>query len=174
MSDKNQIKAVLEKHSLTIETVFVPWSQSRNSGEKFPSLNWRVTLKRGGEKILSTDYSAGCAHAPSYQQRETVDSRDSVLWECENGFKVFEGSIGRIKANKKPLQPDSVDVVYSLLMDSEVLEYSSFEEWAGAFGYDPDSRSGEKIYKACLEIALQFRRIGESVISELREVYQDY
>jgi hypothetical protein len=79
-----------------------------------------------------------------------------------------------VRKSARAITPDSVDVVYSLLLDSEVLEAGDFETWAGEFGYDPDSRQAEQIYNACLKIALQFRKIGESVISELREAYQDY
>lgn len=168
---KNRVGVVIKKHDLTIESVFIPWSQSRSAGEKDPSLNWRVTLKQGGRAILSTDYSAGCAHAPSYNQRgyNTVDGREAVRNECESGKKSL-GTWGRGEA----ILPDSHDVIYSLLMDSEVLDYNSFEDWADSIGYDTDSRQAEQIYNSCLKIALQFHKIGESVIEELREVYQDY
>jgi hypothetical protein len=84
--------AAIAKHKLDIVSTFVPFSQSRNKTEKTPSLNWRVTLRRDGREVLTTDYSAGCAHAPSYKQtqgRRTVedDERDRcVKSECENGF----------------------------------------------------------------------------------------
>lgn len=170
------IKKVLSKHGLTVESEFVPFSQSRNSKEKTPSLNWKVTLKRRDTKILTTDYMAGCAHAPSYQQRETYDSRRMVIAECENGFACrMMYSLDFISFDKKkPILPNPQDVVYSLLIDSEVLDYSSFEDWAESFGYEPDSRSAEKTYNDCMKIALQFRQLGESVIAELKEAYQDY
>lgn len=157
----------IAKHGLTIESVFVPFSRSRNAGSKDPSLNWRVTLKHNGREVLTTDYSAGCAHAPSYKQGSynTVDGHNAVLNECERGKSFITA---------KPILPSTKDVIYSLLIDSDVLNYSSFEDWAGDLGYDPDSRQGEQVYNACLKIALQFRQIGESVIDELREAFQDY
>jgi hypothetical protein len=168
------IKATLDKHNLTVESVFVPLSWSRNKGEKSPSLNWKVTLKQNGRDILTTDYSAGYAHAPSYKQGNfnTVDGRQAVIDECEKGFKVT-GTF-RFQDKKSPILPNDQDVIYSLLTDSEVLEYACFEDWAGEFGYDADSRKDEQIYNACLKIALQFRKIGESTIAELREAYQNY
>jgi hypothetical protein len=178
MSDqKASIKAILDKHDFTVESVFVPWSQSRNAGERYPSLNWIITLKHNGRKILSTDYMAGSAHAPGYKQgKQTWDDAQLIKKECETGFAcVHMWSMGHIQENKKkPILPDREDVIYSLLMDSEVLDYTDYEDWAGCFGYDPDSRSGEKIYQACMKIALQLRTIGESVLSELREACQDY
>lgn len=172
---KEQIKALLNKHGLTVESVFVPFSRSRNAGEKSPSLNWVVTLKHNGKNILTTDYSAGCGHCPSYKQGQKIYANDAVVLECEKGFKAKAGlGMHYYIDTRKPILPDSVDVVYSLLMDAEVLDYSSYEEWAGNFGYDEDSRKGEQVYNACMKIALQFRRIGGTVINELREAYQDY
>lgn len=172
MSDKTKILQCLGKYKLTVESEFVPFSKSRNAGEKMPSLNWKVTLKRGDVKILTTDYSAGCGHAPSYKQSETVYSHDAVILECEKGFQVSENF--KLPRKDKPIKPDSMEVIYSLLLDSEVLEYGSFEEWAREFGYDEDSRKHEAVYNACMKIALQFNRLGASVIAELREVFQDY
>jgi hypothetical protein len=170
---KKQIKATIEKYGLTVESVFIPFSRSRNKGEKSPSLNWTVTLKQNGRAILSTDYSAGCGHAPSYRQNDkSYDTAQAVKTECEKGLAVY-GSMMLLNA-KKPIKPDAADVIYSLLIDSEVIDYPSFEDWAGEFGYDADSRSAEQTYNECMKIALKFRQLGESAISELREVYQDY
>jgi len=172
--DKKELTALLNKHGITVESAFVPWSLSRNAGEDSPSLNWVVTLKQNGRKLLTTDYMAGCAHCPAYDQRgyNTVNGRADVLKECEGGKMVDpHPSIG---LTHRAITPDPLDVINSLLLDSDVLNYDSFEEWAGDFGYDEDSRKGEAIYRACLAISLQFRKLGESVIAELREAFQDY
>jgi hypothetical protein len=50
--------------------------------------------------------------------------------------------------------PTVEDVLDSLMMDA--LAYTnaaSFEDFAGDFGYDPDSRRAESIYNACGQIA---------------------
>lgn len=178
---KDKIGVAIAKYDLTVESKFIPFSKSRNAGEKMPSLNWQVTLKWGDKKILTTDYSAGCGHAPFYKNhihnamRLSIWEHDRLMAECENGFPVdsrYENMI--VWDKKRPILPDSRDVIYSLLLDSEVLEYATFEAWAGEFGYDGDSRQAEKTYNACMKIALQFRQLGESVISELRDAYQDY
>ena len=63
---KAAIAATLESLKLTVAAVFVPFSQSRNKAEKSPSLNWRVTVKRDGRDVLTTDYMAGIAYCPGY------------------------------------------------------------------------------------------------------------
>ncbi len=144
---KEEIQAFMAENKVTIESEFVPWSQSRNKGEKHRSLNWRIRLLHAGRTILETDYSAGVAHCPSYRQgRRTVD-----------------------------IAPDACDVIASLSMNSRVLDCSSFEEWAGEFGYDVDSRKAESIYRACLEIALKLRNgLGEEGLRALQNATQDY
>jgi hypothetical protein len=172
-----EIQNVLNKHGLTIEAVFVPFSQSRNAGEKSPSLNWKVTLKHNGRKVLTTDYMAGCAHAPSYKQsfRHDVVNEKVVAMECEKGRECrWSDMRGAYIVGKETINPDSVSVIYSLLMDAEVLDYGGFEDWADSFGYDADSRQAERTYNDCMKIALQLRTTGESVVAELREAYQDY
>lgn len=169
---------------LTIESEFVPFSKSCNKDNKDMSLNWRVTLVYNGQKILTTDYSAGIGHCPSYKQgqRMTIDYHELIKYECEKGKPAgyFSDSLNQVmppineKKRKEEIKPDSANVLYSLLMDSEVLNFSSFESWADEFGYNPDSKKDEKIYDECLKIALSFRQLGESTIEELKEVFQDY
>ena len=154
---KEEIQAFMAENKVTIKSEFVPWSQSRNKNEKHRSLNWRIKILRADRTILETDYSAGIAHCPSYRQgRRTVD----VERETETGRRIA---------------PDACNVIASLSMDSSVLDCSSFEEWAGGFGYDVDSRKAESIYRACLEIALKLRNgLGEEGLRALQIATQDY
>jgi hypothetical protein len=176
MSDKTKINEVIAELGLTMTTEFVPWSKSRNADQKDPSLNWKVTILRNDRSFLTTDYSAGMGHCPSYGIKNkpgtlpynlTVHGDAAIKNECETGYS-------RVTANK-PIVPDFADVLHSLVMDSDVIDYPTYEDWAGNFGYDPDSRKGEAIYRACLEIALKMRNaIGEDGLAKLRDAFQDY
>lgn len=174
-------KVACDRLGLTIRAEFVPWSKSRNYKPNAKvgdmSLNWRVTLLVDGREILTTDYSAGIGHCLSYKQkfggRFSLDEADAIKFECENGR--MQTNLRRLKGGMSTPILSDVDVIYSLVSDSDVLNYSTYEEWAGNFGYDTDSRKGEAIYRACLEIALKLRNcLGESVLAELREAFQDY
>ena len=170
---------------LTVDSVFVPNSKSRNKAEEHKSLNWTVTMKLNGLEILSTDYSAGVANCPGYNAKVSPYwNRPAKTWqnaicefECESGFhtKQFTAWGGFHADKSKPIMPNAIDVIHSLNMDSDVLNYSTFEEWAETFGYDPDSRNAEKVYKACMKIALKMRAaLGESGLSRLNEIFEDY
>jgi hypothetical protein len=167
---------LVTKLGLTVESEFVPFSRSRHAKPNAKindlSLNWRVTLKMNGREILTTDYGAGIAHCPAYKDVSHlgVDAAEAIRRECETGKRAKNhGLYG------EAINPDSFDVLYSLIVDSEVLEHSCFEEWAVNFGYDADSRAAEKMYRACLEIALRLRsEIGDANLSALREAFVDY
>jgi hypothetical protein len=161
----------------------LPLSQSRNKGNHAEvnlsklTLNWKVTLLCDGKKVCTTDYSAGIAHCPYYKRnqksfspwnnRVSVEMDKAIRYEVENG-KAY-GAFG------KAIEPNPIDVIYSLVSDSDVINYDSFEAWANEFGMDSDSRKAEKMYNSCLSTALKLRNgIGESAIEKLREASQDY
>ena len=179
---KESIAAFMKENGLTLESVFVPWSRSRSFVDGTPAhkrnLNWKVTLKRNGRDVLTCDYSAGIGHAPSYSAKMmgrgfTVDDEAALLIETEQGFAASR--IGDYADRKRPILPETASVLSSLAMDSDVLDYRSFEDWAPELGYDSDSRAAEKIYRACLEIALALRNgLGESLFAKLRDAVSGY
>ena len=180
------IAETLAKLGLTVESNFIPFSQSRNKAEKSPSLNWIVTIKRNSREILTTDYMAGMGHCPSYNKKPPAAwDRPNRFWnplvcgfECETGFAISPVVSWRrdfVADRKKPILPDPESVIHSLVMDSSVLNHGGFEEWASDYGYDTDSRSAESTYRACLEIALKLRAaIGDAGLEQLQTAYQDY
>lgn len=167
------VTGLLEEHGVKMDVVFVPWSQSRNKAEKTPSLNWRVTIISRGRFVLTTDYSAGYGHSPSYKKlnylKLSVDEYNSIKNECETG--KTSARLGTVK----PILPDIVDVIHSLLLDSQAIDYQDIEQWAGDMGYDNDSRNAETIYKQCVKIGLAMRAcLGDELIDKLRELLKNY
>ena len=164
-TSKELIEAWAAEHGVTMQAVFVPFSQSRNKGEKSPSLNWMVTIQKSGLDILTTDYGMGCGHCPSYKQRPNTFEHAAMMRECEGG-KIRNGT---------PILPSIPDVLHSLSMDADVIDAGDFEGWAIEFGYDTDSRKAEALYRTCLGIALKLRAaLGDAALTELREACQDY
>lgn len=175
-------KAAVERLGLTMEATFVPFSQSRNKDEKDPSLNWIVRLLRAGREILTTDYGAGSGHCPASKLSVTgaqgisrSERKRAIACECEEG-RVATPTYGPDFKRGKPLPtPDICDVLYCLLSDGDAIDHPTYEDWASDYGYDPDSRKGEAIYRACLEIGLKLRAaLGDDGLRELREAFQDY
>jgi len=149
--------------NLGYSAVFVPQSQSRNAGENRASLNWRVTISKGRASI-TTDYMQGIGHLPGY----SYAWRKSVAQDREERAAAESG-----RWKLKRLSPPALhEVLHSLVMDADVLNYADFEEWADSFGYDADSRAAEKIYQDCITNALQLRQILD--IDAAAEAFIDY
>lgn len=211
------ISAWMQSHGVTIESVFVPWSQSRakDDCDEYPtrtgtgkrprrSLNWRVTIKRNGREVLTTDYGAGLGHAPAHQWQAPKDPAARRHYEARLVFETEQGFVSSPRFNSwapddvkpklvrdesKPayvgesggpmkrckIEPGACNVLASLALDSSVLDAGGFESWAQEFGYDTDSRKAESIYNACLEIALKMRAaFGDAGLNALREACAEY
>ena len=161
--DKQEIEKAINAMGITLKAEFVPFSFSRNRNETYPSLNWTVKILFKGNEIVQTSYSAGYGHAPSYKGFKI--SQD-VISECESGKS-------RIGPGVKIL-PKITDVIHSLVTECDVLGLESFEQWAGEYGYDPDSRKAEKIYQDCRIQSMKFIAIGKDNLEKLRELFEDY
>ncbi len=171
------------KYGISANFEFVPFSRSRNSEQKQPSLNWKVTLYKkdpdsmaSAREFLRFDYSMGSGHAPSYKQNAKLRHEvEAVKYECEKGCKARYSPAMDINFPGKKIDPPKLaDVLYSLSSDADALNYSTFEDWASEFGYDKDSRSAETIYKTCLEYALKLRgAVREKGLEELQSAVAD-
>lgn len=185
LTPTERIDAAIAELGLTLEYKFVPFSMSRNKDEKHKSLNWVVTLKRGNASF-SIDYSAGEAHCPSHKQLwnatayEKRQQRELLDRECETGkrhrwFESLTTPMPIVHGHAKAILPKAADVIYSLSIESSVLDEPSFEAWADSLGYDKDSRSAEATYRACLDTALKLRAmIGDAGLRLLQDACQDY
>lgn len=196
MTPAEKVQAFADAHGITMRAEFVPFSRSRHAdgkgtgdgGKPWLSLNWRVTLAKGGRDFLATDYSMGSGNAPgakasatrlaSAHKPEASARADLIAWECELGIAgtYFLGDLApQTGASRRPIVPPLADVLYSLQSDADVLNYGGFEDWAPDLGYDPDSRKAEAIWRACIEIALKLRAaIGDDGLAALAVACEDF
>lgn len=156
---------------LTYSVKFVPRSKTPKQENDWKCLSWKVRIEFG-RQVLETDYHTGlglCGKA--------VQSRIDSLPKCCIDRQQAENELmerGSLKGHRSE-QPSLRDVIHSLLLDSEAIDYGTFEEWADNFGYDHDSRKAEQTYRACLTTGLKLRAMfGEAKIQELREEFKDY
>ena len=164
---------------LDYKAEFVPFSKSRNAKKATKpgdySLNWKITISKGS-RSMTTDYMQGIGHIPgkaASAYRLSVAEFERIKAACETG--KYNPSNHSEWITKALPTPALHDVMHSLVLDSSVLDYSGFEDWAADFGYEPDSRAAEKTYQACMKIALELRNIiGDIGINAVREAGQDY
>lgn len=85
-------------------------------------------------------------------------------------FDYYTG-IGHRK-NDRPVKPDPIDLLYSLVSDASACD-ESFDDWCSNYGYDTDSRKALDTYLKCQENALKLRKMGFN-LSDLQTLFQDY
>ena len=183
-TDTEQAKAALLDFALgrgiAVVWEFVPLSKSRNApapGAKAlpPTLNWRWSLSlRSGAVVITGDYSTGSAYSATTTAlrgvlgERTALYQDALRAECETG--VFDHP-ERAAFRRRTPEPHIEDLLHALAMDSAVLDYAGFTDWASDLGVDPDSRKGEAIYRECLDTALKLRHaLGDTDLAELRRL----
>lgn len=153
---------IIDALGITIEASYIP--HDTQTGEK-PMLRWAISVRRNGREFYSTEYSAGCAHAPEYKKAKMLTA--AVKAECETGIVYGTRMI--------PVPPPAVaEVVSSLLLDASNAD-ERFEDWADNYGFDQDSRKAERMYRACQETAAALRRaFDRDELAALEKAFQDY
>lgn len=166
MTTQETAAAACSAIGLTMKAEYLP---HKRKPQEHLEMRWRVTLLRNGRAVHSTDFTQGCAHSPEYK-RNGGKVTAPVIMECETGFTYKPGAtFGR------PVPPpDVADVVYCFLLDSSDTD-ETFEEWAAGLGYDPDSRTAEKIFNSCRDTASALRRaFTPAELDALKEAFLGY
>jgi hypothetical protein len=173
---ETRVQAWIEKYNVTIKADFVPFSKSRNSEEKNPSLNWKITLERNGREFLRCDYMQGYGHAPAAKRyKREYEKQLATKRECETGREARITPSGTPFPGKPIPSPSVIDVLSCISSDASAIDSPTYEEWAVDLGYDADSRKGEAIYRQCVEHGLKLRAaVGDKGLQELREATQDW
>lgn len=180
---REKTESVIKALGLTYRADFQPRPQPADK-VKHPQLHWLITLERG-KKSMQFEYHEGMRHVKGYKQIHKT-KYDQRRWEecyrktCETGKlyrpsesgEYFFSPILGPKTQPAPLLPN---ILYCIVLDAEVLNYSSYEEWAPELGFDPDSRKGEEVYRLCLKQSLALKQlVNDAELEQLREALQDF
>ena len=92
----------------------------------------------------------------------------------ENGSDSFDyyGSAFDAGNNKKILPDDDLLNALECIISDAISGTYSFEEFCDEFGYDEDSRSAERIHKACIDTLNRVNTLGISE-NDLYEIVND-
>ena len=134
-----------------------------------------VVLYKGRE-LHSGPYSMGSGHMPKEftDWLKRVKLNPTCLLADDAARPFFRAGKGRCGLNMVAVKPNDADVLHCLLLDGDAIDYE-FEDWAGNYGYDVDSRKAFQDYNDCLQIGLRLRsHLGEAKLAELREAFSDY
>lgn len=184
MTKQTDITAKLTELGFALEIKSGPTGKFEND---WPAIAFGVALLFKGKLVLETEYSLGIGHVDIKKARPDsimggwTSAEQSMLYAWHSNPSVRfkdEGVRAKIAAKlakQQGVRPELDSVVHSLLMDGEAFfNAQSFEDWAGDFGYDSDSRKAEAIYRACDSIGRKLSaHIPKTVLGEARELTQD-
>lgn len=81
-----------------------------------------------------------------------------------NGKKHFSTTFtDSINNTQEGIKSSDIDIIYCIVSDAQCVQWNnSFEDFCNEFGYDTDSRSAERIYKACEKTYDDIQRLFNS------------
>jgi len=158
-----QLEQLAADLGLTLTFEFVPQQFPEGTELKNMGLQWIVNVRKGDRLVLRTTYSQGVAHCPSYPKGKyrflSVADYEAIRRDCAT--QPREG---------QPKEP--LEALWSIAGDCRgVSQCSGFEDWATEYGYDPDSRKAEGIYRECHKQWTSLRyHIGDAGVEALANV----
>ena len=132
-----------------------PWSNNR--------VDWNLVLSNT-RASMPTEYHVGLGHYTKNSKPNRYDLSEIVA------RGVYPGSSKLLK------KPDLLDVVHCLVLDAAIVNHFTYESWAMDYGYEQDSREGERIYNLCRKQTADFLKLigGQGNLAKLQELFQDY
>jgi len=152
----------IKQHNITMTCQAAPKNPHFQDSDNMN--HWLCTLQYGNNR-MSTYFSQGqgymkvpanwekLLHKETYSpHKKYVPAPQSLLMSRKSMHSAFLRQYGKLA------EPELADVLDCLASDASGFDNSrSFEEWAGEYGYDTDSRKAEKTYLTVKNQALELK-----------------
>jgi len=175
-----EIQKLYDSFGLTC-AVSSPAGKTINIGthkDDWPHVEFTLTYEKAGQKF-SMPYSMGVglfklpARTPFWmnedQQNMLYNIQQNPRGQWKNK-KLWAETIAEVARQTKQ-GPKPAEVLAAYCADGLEAQESAFENWAGNFGYDVDSRKAEKIYNQCREQYFNvIRLIGQENVERMAEL----
>ena len=124
--------------------------------------------------IITASYT-GSKCAPWANGRENWNHHIVTVRNKETGKRTSFDFWASIANPVLETEYDIINAFYCFLSDA-VSGEESFEDFCADFGYDEDSRTAERTWKACKRAAAKFQRIApnEDLYDLINEVSENY
>jgi hypothetical protein len=156
--------------------------------EDWPCLAYTVTLSYQGRDVLTTAYHLGTGHVSREEIARVSDNYSTparyaayyvtVLRKPCAKFVDQKGWVSAIAyaANRCNVKPCLADVLHSLCVESTpYFTHSTFDDWAGDYDYDTDSRKALATYEQCIDTGRKLARaVPAHVLEQVQALTADY
>lgn len=167
---RTQARALIEKLELKPQVSYA--GQRESDGWKHDE--WHVVLG-----TFRTTYKTGLGHRIYAKRTDlrpvlpfgTVPYRYYTAQDLGRAGTVHRANFDR--SWLRPVFPDPVDIVCSLVQDGEAVDMS-FVDWCGNYSANADSIKDRAAYDACCDIGQRLRQqIKHSDLEQLRELARE-
>jgi hypothetical protein len=171
-----------EQAGLSLSVVAGPTGTVRDD---WPRISYRVAIQDSRRReIWSGNYHLGLGHVnfKGGHPRVLSDRETDLARALARGatihpeFRQEAAKVAARFAKAQAVAPKLNDVMHSVLSEGAAFfDGQRFEDWAADFGYDPDSRKAEAIFRACDETGRQLaRNLSRDTLDGLREWASNY
>lgn len=172
---KPAIVEFIDKHHLEMEATLGVLPADWEGGDK-QSAKWNCVIREvASGRAMETSYTMGSAYRVWKKNATTLIQREIAQRARGERATSPGGATIHFMENTEPMRPTLAAVLEALVTDAASFDDAiDYEDWASNFGYDPDSRHGEKIYNACGEQSRGLRRLlGAYAHGELMALYRN-
>jgi hypothetical protein len=175
---QKSIQTWLQENPLTLTVTPIPARTEPGRDEKWDKTAYHYLCKlTKGERSMTIAYSMGSAHVEKKPYNKVVGYPDQggftkKDWETlpkpgTRGVSLFQEQWQKVVY--KPRHPTLEDVLDCLASDaSGYINSRHFEDWAGEYDYDTDSRKAEAMYRTVGEQVTQLEALlGRKALHEL-------
>ena len=148
-----------KQNGITLESKYVDLEpmeyETYGSTQKYYQFHWLCTLTvtaSNRTRVHVAEYSAGEGHARKFEDDEKMRAQryaKKIKSVCVDHPRYSPG-------HRAPLWVPTPPTVGSLLgclqSDSSAGQHLLYEDFCGDFGYEEDSRKGEKVWRRCQEV----------------------
>lgn len=165
----DNLKQLIATLGIKVGIVSAPFNPNMENSEEM--FHWACTLSSDANPsaVLNLIYSTGGGHlrartkplnyrfdGASFKEFSEIKNNPRNYY-YDFKVKAYRPFYGRstvwmsnlIDSILEPAPPTVEQILDTLLMEAEALNYDSFEDWANDMGYDTDSRKALAIFEVC-------------------------
>jgi hypothetical protein len=154
---KQEIQRIIENEGIEVEIENVGGEVI----EDWPCISYIITYRKGKSELMIS-YHIGVGHVDwnKLPREHSAFNFNNDDWEllrivrdlhARPANKAQWASTAAKIAKIQKVKPDTNEALAEICRDTKEAIETSFEEWAANFGYDPDGRKAEQVYRNNIE-----------------------
>lgn len=197
---QNEAQRLLTEAAITTEVsapVAAVDAGGGHDGKGWAHTAYVVTYNKGKHLTVTLPYKMGLGLLPNKLLHNVADALGKCLSyysddESHLAQRMLKGYTGRLQEQaalvvkiinrynaqkvvkdgyREPLGPRPAEVLAAVCGDALEASETTFEDWAGNFGYDSDSRKAEAIYNTCRNyLPNMLRLMGREGVERMAEL----